>query len=73
MTMTRSKNSTFELYICCWSMILGRTIFSGWSCNGLLTCSICMKDTSCFLFKFGGRSITLIVIDVFCPKITHLG
>jgi hypothetical protein len=27
MTMTRSKNSTFELHICGWSMILGRTIF----------------------------------------------
>jgi hypothetical protein len=27
MTMTRSKNSTFELRICGRSMILGRTIF----------------------------------------------
>jgi hypothetical protein len=27
MTMTRSKNSTFELRICGQSMILGRTIF----------------------------------------------
>jgi hypothetical protein len=30
-------------------------IFSGWSCNGLLICSICMKDTSCFCLKFGGK------------------
>jgi hypothetical protein len=27
MTMTRSKNSTFKLHVCGWSMILGRTIF----------------------------------------------
>jgi hypothetical protein len=27
MTMTRSKNSTFELRICGWSIILGRTVF----------------------------------------------
>jgi hypothetical protein len=25
-TMTRSKNSTFELRMCGWSMILGRTV-----------------------------------------------
>jgi hypothetical protein len=74
MTMTRSKNSSFELRICGRSMILGHTIFFlGWSCNGLLTCPICMKDTSCFHLKFGGRFVTLIVIDVFCPYITHLG
>jgi hypothetical protein len=37
-------------------MILRRTIFfSGWSCNGLLTCPICMKETSCFHLKFGGK------------------
>jgi hypothetical protein len=30
-------------------------IFPGWSCNGILTCSICMKDTSCFHLKFGGK------------------
>jgi hypothetical protein len=30
-------------------------IFSGWSCNGLLTCPICMKETSCFCLKFGGK------------------
>jgi hypothetical protein len=30
------------------------SIFSGWSCNGLLTCPICMKETSCFCLKFGG-------------------
>jgi hypothetical protein len=27
MTMTRSKNSTFELRICGWSIILGHTVF----------------------------------------------
>jgi hypothetical protein len=48
-------------------------IFSGWSCNELLTCLICMKGISCFRLKFGGISITLIVIDVFCSWITHLG
>jgi hypothetical protein len=30
-------------------------IFSGWSCNGLLIYPICMKDTSCFCLKFGGK------------------
>jgi hypothetical protein len=29
-------------------------IFSGWSCNGLLTCPIYMKETSCFRLIFGG-------------------
>jgi hypothetical protein len=29
--------------------------FSGWSCNRLLTCPICMKETSCFRLKFGGK------------------
>jgi hypothetical protein len=52
MTMTRSKNSTFELRICGWSIISGHT---GWSCNGILTCLICMNDTSCFHLKFGGK------------------
>jgi hypothetical protein len=49
MTMTRSKNSTFELCICGQSMILG------WSCNGILTCPICMNDTSCVRLKFEGK------------------
>jgi hypothetical protein len=48
-------------------------IFSGWSCNGILTCLICLKDTSSFHLKFGGISLTLIIIDVFCPWTTHLG
>jgi hypothetical protein len=30
-------------------------IFLGGSCNGILTCPICMKDTSCFYLKFGGK------------------
>jgi hypothetical protein len=30
-------------------------IFLGWSCNGLLTYPICMKETSCFHLKFGGK------------------
>jgi hypothetical protein len=30
-------------------------IFLGWSCNGLLTCPICMKEISCFHLKFGGK------------------
>jgi hypothetical protein len=33
-----------------------------------------MKDTSYFHLKGGGeRSLTLIVIDMLCPWITHLG
>jgi hypothetical protein len=37
-------------------MILRRTIFfSRWSCNGLLTSPICIKETSCFRLKFGGK------------------
>jgi hypothetical protein len=56
MTMIRSKNSTFEMHIYGRSMILGCTIFfSRWSYNGILTCPICMNDTSCFRLKFGGR------------------
>jgi hypothetical protein len=56
MTMTRSKNSTFELCIFGRSMILGHTIFfSRWNCNKILTCLICMKDTSCFHLKFGEK------------------
>jgi hypothetical protein len=35
-------------------------IFSGWSCNRLLTCPICMKDTSCFYLKFGGGEDMLL-------------
>jgi hypothetical protein len=30
-------------------------IFSAWSCNEILTCLICMKDTSCFCLKFGRK------------------
>jgi hypothetical protein len=48
MTMTRRKDSTFELHIC------GRSI-SGWSCNEILPCLICLKDTTCFRLKFGGK------------------
>jgi hypothetical protein len=40
-----------------WSVhdFIAYSIFSGWSCNGLLTCPICMKGTSCFRLKFGGK------------------
>jgi hypothetical protein len=31
------------------------SIFLEWSYNGLLICPICMKGTSCFLLKFGGK------------------
>jgi hypothetical protein len=56
MTMTRRKNSTFELRIYGRSMILRHALFFlGWSCNGLLTCPIYMKETSCFRLKFGGK------------------
>jgi hypothetical protein len=30
-------------------------IFSGWSCNGILTCPICGEDTDCFRLKSGGK------------------
>jgi hypothetical protein len=30
-------------------------IFSGWSCNGILTCTVCLKDTTCFHLKFEGK------------------
>jgi hypothetical protein len=56
MTMTRSKNSTFDLRICGPFMILRRTIFFlEWSCNGHLTCPICMKETSYFRLKSGRK------------------
>jgi hypothetical protein len=53
MIMTRSKNSIFELL----SVYDFRAynIFSGWSCNGILICPICMKYTSCFCLKFGEK------------------
>jgi hypothetical protein len=31
-------------------------IFSGWSCNGILTCLIYLKDTTYFHPKFGGKT-----------------
>jgi hypothetical protein len=30
-------------------------IFSVWSCNGILTCPICLMDTTCFYFKIGRK------------------
>jgi hypothetical protein len=30
-------------------------IFSGWSCNGILTCLICLKVIPCSYLKFGGK------------------
>jgi hypothetical protein len=30
-------------------------IFAGWSCHGILTCSICAEYTLCFRLKFGGK------------------
>jgi hypothetical protein len=30
-------------------------IFAGWSCNGILTCSICGGDTTYFCLKSGGK------------------
>jgi hypothetical protein len=56
MTMTRSKNSTFQVaYL--WSVhdFRAYNIFLGWSCNGILTCPICLKDTACFHLKFGTK------------------
>jgi hypothetical protein len=31
------------------------SIFSGWSCNRILTCLICLKGIACFCLKFGGK------------------
>jgi hypothetical protein len=30
-------------------------IFLGCSCNGILTCPICLKDTTCLHLKFGEK------------------
>jgi hypothetical protein len=40
-----------------WSVhdFMAYNIFSGWSCNGLLTCPICTKETCCFRLKFGRK------------------
>jgi hypothetical protein len=65
MTMTRSKKINFRV-VYLWSVhdFMVYNIFLGWSCNGILTCPICLMDTSCFHLKFGGRSLTVIVS---CP------
>jgi hypothetical protein len=31
-------------------------MFTGWSCNGILTCPICGGDTDCFRVKYGGNT-----------------
>jgi hypothetical protein len=55
MTMTRTKKFNLRV-VYLWSVhdFRAYNIFSIWSCNGILTCPICMKDTSCFRLKFGG-------------------
>jgi hypothetical protein len=56
MTMTRSKKFNLRVaYLWLLHEFRAYNIFSGWSCNGLLTCPICIKDTSCFRLKFGGK------------------
>jgi hypothetical protein len=48
-------------------------LFAGWSCHGILTCPICVKDTGYFHLEFGGRSVTLIATDASYPKLTRIG
>jgi hypothetical protein len=48
-------------------------IFSGWSCNGILTCPICMKYTSYFCLKFGENISYFNCHRCFLPWITQLG
>jgi hypothetical protein len=45
------KKQTFNLRAAfLWSIhdIMAYCIFVGWSCHGILTCSICVEDTLCF-------------------------
>jgi hypothetical protein len=49
MTITRSRNLTFEPLTCGRSMISRHTMFfAGWSVHGELTCLICGSDTDYF-------------------------
>jgi hypothetical protein len=48
-------------------------IFVEWSCHGILTCLICVKETDCFYLSLVERCITLIAIDVFCVRIICSG
>jgi hypothetical protein len=49
MTITRSRNLTFEPLTCGQSMISKHTMFfAGWSVHGELTCLICGSDTDYF-------------------------
>jgi hypothetical protein len=56
MTITRSKKFNLQV-VYLWSVhdFRAYSISSRWSCNGLLTCPICMKDTSCFRLKIEGK------------------
>jgi hypothetical protein len=74
MTMTGRKNQPLNcVFVSVVHDFRTYSIFLGWSCNRILSCPICLKDTTCFHLKFGGRSLSLIVIDVFCPWINYLG
>jgi hypothetical protein len=56
--MIMTKRKKFNLRVAyLWSVFDFKryNIFSSWSCNGLLTCPICMKETSCSRLKFGGK------------------
>jgi hypothetical protein len=56
MTVTRSRNLTFESLTCCRSMISRHTtFFAGWSMHGELTCPICGSDTDYFHLTHGGK------------------
>jgi hypothetical protein len=67
MTMTRSKNSTFEMRICGRSMILGCIVFFRMELQWTSDMSDMYRTHLFFVLNLGGRSVTSIVIDVFCP------
>jgi hypothetical protein len=51
----KQKFNLRVVYLCSVYDFRAYNIFSGWSYNGILTCPICMNDTSCFRLKFGGE------------------
>jgi hypothetical protein len=56
MTVTRSRNSTFELHTCVRSMISRcGGMFAGWGIHRELTCPICGSDIDCFCLAHGGK------------------
>jgi hypothetical protein len=50
----KQKFNIRVMYLCSVHDFRAYNIFSGWSYNGILTCPIYLKDTTCFHLKFGG-------------------